>query len=65
MLAARLTLTGIVSGDPPQAIIEDSETHKTFFVTPGQTIVAGAMLERLEENRAVLSYGGERIELGL
>ncbi len=64
-LASRLSLMGIVSGDPPQAIIEDSETKKTYFVTTGQPIVEGAVLEQVLDNRVVLSLDGERIELSL
>ncbi len=64
-LTSRLSLTGIVSGEPPQAIIEDSETKKTYFVTAGQPIVEGAVLEQVLDNRVVLSLDGERIELSL
>ena len=62
--AAKLSLIGVVSGDPPQAIIEDSETHKTSFLTKGQ-MVDGMVLEEIHENRVVLSLNGERIELSL
>ena len=64
-LAGRLTLTGIITGDPPQAIIEDSETKKTFFVSPGQVVVDGAVVDRVSENRVVLNLQGEKVELGL
>ncbi len=64
-LSARLTLMGIVAGDPPQAIIEDAQTKKTFFVTPGQPVVDGAMLEQVLDNRVILDFDGEKIELSL
>ena len=64
-LASRLTLMGIVSGEPPQAIIEDSETKKTYFVTTGQAVVDGAILEQVLDNRVILSLQGEKIELTL
>jgi len=64
-LASRLTLMGIVSGHPAQAIIEDSQTKKTYFVTEGQTVVDGAVLEQVLDSRVVLNLSGERIELGL
>ena len=64
-LAARLTLMGIVSGNPPQAIIEDAQTKKTYFVTAGQSVVEGAVLEQVLDNRVVLSLMGEKIELSL
>lgn len=64
-LAARLSLMGIVSGDPPQAIIEDAQTKKTFFVTVGQPVVEGAAVEQIGDNRVVLDLSGEKIELSL
>lgn len=64
-LASRLTLMGIVSGAPPQAIIEDAQTNKTYFVTEGQRIVGGAVLREVLDNRVLLELNGERIELML
>ena len=65
LLASRLTLMGIVAGEPPQAIIEDAETKKTFFVTIGQMVVEGAVVEQVLDNRVVLNAAGEKIELSL
>lgn len=64
-LASRLTLMGIVAGDPAQAIIEDSQTQRTYFVTAGQAVVEGAVLEQVLDNRVVLDLAGEKIELTL
>ncbi|MBI3321676.1 MAG: hypothetical protein HYZ91_05355 [Candidatus Omnitrophica bacterium] len=64
-LVSRLTLTGIVSGNPPQAIIEDTQTRKTYFVTAGQGVVEGAVLDHILENRVILKFQGEQIELTL
>lgn len=65
LLASRLTLMGIVSGDPAQAIIEDSQTKKTYFVTPGQAVVDGAVLEQVLDHRVILDLDGEKITLTL
>ena len=65
LLAARLTLMGIVAGQPPQAIIEDSQTKKTYFVTTGQAVSEGAVLEQVLDNRVILDLQGEKIELTL
>lgn len=65
LLASRLTLMGIVSGDPSQAIIQDAETQKTYFVSPGQAVAEGAVVEQIFDNRVVLDLGGEKIELTL
>jgi len=64
-LASRLTLMGIVAGETPQAIIEDTETKKTYFVTAGQAVTDGALLEQVLDNRVILDFEGEKIELTL
>ena len=64
-LAARLSLLGIVSGEQPQAIIEDSQTQKTYFVSEGQMVVDGAIVESINSNGVVLNFLGETIELNL
>lgn len=65
LLASRLTLMGIVAGEQAQAIIADSQTGKTHFVTAGQAVVEGAVVERVLENGVVLNLAGEKIELAL
>ena len=65
LVAARLTLTGIVAGDPAQAIIEDSQTKKTYFLTAGQATADGVVLKQILDNRVILDLDGERIELAL
>lgn len=64
-LAARLTLMGIVSGEQAQAIIEDTRTKKTYFAQVGQAVVEGAVLEQVLDNRVILNFKGEQIELTL
>jgi len=64
-LASRLSLLGIVAGESPQAIIEDSETKRTYFVTAGQTVVEGAVVEEVLDNRVILNLQGEQVEIAL
>jgi hypothetical protein len=64
-LASRLTLLGIIAGNPGQAIIEDSQTKKTYFVSPGQPVVGGAVVDQVEEHRVILDVQGEKIDLTL
>ena len=64
-LATRLSLIGVVDGDPVQAIIEDSQTQKTYFVTVGQPVVEGLQVVEIRPNRVILELNGERIELAL
>lgn len=65
VLASRLALMGIVSGNPAQAIIEDAQTKKTYLVTPGQMVVDGAVLEEVLDNYVILDLNGEKINLTL
>ena len=64
-VAARLTLLGIIAGNPGQAIIEDSQTKKTQFVSPGQAVAEGAVVDQVLDNRVILDLQGEKIELSL
>ncbi|MDP3723581.1 MAG: type II secretion system protein N [Candidatus Omnitrophota bacterium] len=64
-LAARLTLMGVVSGEQAQAIIEDTQTKKSYFVQVGQAVVEGAVLDQILDNRVILNFEGEQIELTL
>lgn len=56
---------GIVSGNPGQAIIEDSQTKKTHFVTVGQVVVEGAVVEQVLDHHVILDLDGEKIDLTL
>ncbi len=65
LLASRLTLMGVMAGNPSQAIIEDSQTKKSYFVSPGQPVVDGAVVDQVLDNRVILDLEGEKIELTL
>ena len=65
VLAGRLTLTGIVDGTIPQAIIEDTQTQKTYLVSVGQPLAEGAVLDQILDNRVILDFNGEKVELAL
>lgn len=63
-LKGQLNLLGVVSGDTPQAIIEDKRTQKTYFLNKGSTfddIEVGDILE----NKVILIYKGKQFELVL
>jgi hypothetical protein len=64
-MAARLSLIGIVAGESPQAIIEDSQTQKTYFVAKGDTVIGELIVSEVLQNRVVLEFRGETIELSL
>ena len=62
---ASLTLMGIVDGTPPQAIIADSQTQKSYFVKEGETFGAGILVEKIESGRVLLHYQGATADLRL
>lgn len=59
-----ITLVGIISGDTPQAIIEDKKTRKTYYATKGQ-FIGDFQIEDISEGKVVLNYSGQRYELYL
>ena len=65
-LQGRLSLIGIIAGEPNQAIIEDAQSKRTYFVAKGQPVIEGLVVDNVFETRAVLlSANGEKIELSL
>ena len=63
LLAARLSIVGVITGARPQAIIQDSQTQTTFTVSVGQRVLEGLMVDEIDANRVVLSLNGEKVEL--
>ena len=57
-------LKGIVSGTPPQAIIEDISKNKTYFVTKGENIEE-FIVEKITYNKVELKLGDESVYLTL
>lgn len=57
-----LRLVGISWSDNPDAMIEDTQAKRTFFVKRGQSV--GKMkIQAIFKDRVILSYEGEEIEL--
>jgi type II secretory pathway component PulC len=59
-----INLVGIISGENPQAIIEDKKTQKTYYVTKGQ-FIGEFQIEDIQEGKIILNYNGQRFELYL
>lgn len=59
-----MSLVGIISGENPQAIIEDKKTQKTYYVTKGQ-FIGELQVEDIREGRITLNHQGQRYELYL
>lgn len=63
-LVKDLSLVGIISGEPPQAIIEDKKAQKTYTLTAGQSF-GEFRLESIEEGKVLATYQGQKFELYL
>ena len=63
-LAKDITLVGIISGEDPQAVIEDKKTQKTYYLRKGQSF-GETKLEDIQEGKIILEDKGKRYELYL
>lgn len=59
-----LALVGIISGDNPQAVIEDIKSQKTYYLTKGQYIGA-FLVEDIQEGKIIVNHSGKRYEMAL
>jgi len=57
-----INLVGIISSEPPQAVIEDKKTQKTYYLSKGQSI-GELKVENIQEGKVVLDYLGTKYEL--
>lgn len=63
-LLGNYALAGVISGDNPQAIIEDKKTKATYFLNKGQ-LLGNFKIEEILEGKVILELSGERFELSL
>ncbi|MBM3246109.1 MAG: hypothetical protein FJZ13_02140 [Candidatus Omnitrophica bacterium] len=63
-LTKDLNLVGIISGVNPQAVIEDKNTQKTYYLSNGQ-FIGELQIEDIQEGKIILNYNGQRYELYL
>ncbi len=59
-----MNLVGILSGENPQAIIEDKKTQRTSYVVKGQ-FIGEFQVEDIQDGKIILNYRGQRYELYL
>ena len=59
-----INLVGIISGENPQAVIEDKKTRKTYYVNKGQ-FINELLVEDIQEGKIIINYKGQRFELYL
>jgi hypothetical protein len=63
-LSDRFSLVGIITGDNPQAVIEDKKAGKTYYLYKGASF-DGTIVEDIGSGRVILDCKGERISLVL
>lgn len=63
-ISDRVGLVGIITGDNPQAIIEDKKAQKTYYLNKGQSF-DGYVVEEILEGKVTLDYEGKKISLFL
>lgn len=59
-----INLLGVISGDNPQAIIEDKKSQKTYYLTNGQ-FIGEFQVKDIREGKVSLNYKGQGFELYL
>lgn len=59
-----INLVGIISGDNPQAIVEDKKMSKTCYLSEGQYI-GDVKIEDIQEGKVILNENGQLYELYL
>lgn len=59
-----LSVVGIISGESPQAIIEDKKTQKTYYVNKGQ-FIGQVQIADILEGKIIVNYQGQKFELYL
>jgi hypothetical protein len=57
-----ISLVGIISGENPQAVIEDKKAQKTYYVTKGK-FIGEMQVEDIQEGKIIINYGGQKYEL--
>jgi len=57
-----ISLVGIISGENPQAVIEDKKAQKTFYVNKGQ-FIGEMQVEDIQEGKIIINYAGQKYEL--
>lgn len=63
-ISKRFNLVGIISGEEPQAIIEDAQLQKTYYISKGQSM-GGITVAEISDGKVVLNYEGKEVVLVL
>ena len=63
-LSDKFSLVGIISSDNPQAVIEDKQAQKTYYLREGESF-SGIKVEQINEGKVRINYHGRQAELFL
>lgn len=63
-LTKDIGLVGIISGENPQAIIQDKKAKKTYYVSKGQ-FIGELQVEDIQQGKVIITYRGQSFELYL
>lgn len=63
-LLSNYSLSGVVSGERPQAIIEDKKAQKTYFLNKGQYL-GEFRIDDIMEGKVIFDFNGQKFELSL
>jgi len=63
-ITKNLSLVGVLSGDNPQAVIEDKKEQKTYYLNKGQYI-GDLQIEDIKTNSVILNRNSQKYELFL
>ena len=63
-LIKNINLIGVISGDNPQAVIEDKKANKVYYLNKGQSI-GQLQIEDIQTGKIILNYKGQKYELYL
>lgn len=63
-LTKDFVLTGIISGDNPQAVIENKKAQKIYYLNKGQ-FIDGFQVADIQEGKVVLQHDDQKFELYL
>lgn len=59
-----ISVIGIISGETPQAIIEDKKNQKTYYLVQGQSF-GDITVDRIESGKVIVNSHGKQYELYL
>lgn len=59
-----INLVGIITGDNPQAVIEDKKTNRTYYISKGQ-FIGDIRIQDIREGKIIIEYRGQQFELYL